>query len=424
MTDNVTRSLEQWLDYISSVHPKDIDMGLARFSEVAARLGVLQPAPRVVTIAGTNGKGSTTVALEALLIDAGLKVGATLSPHMNRFNERVRLHGIEVDDSALCRAFGAADAARAEIPLTYFEYSALVALYLFSRADLDVVILEIGLGGRLDAFNAVDADLAIVTSIGLDHQDYLGSDLETIGVEKAGIFRPDQDVVLGQVTRSVHVRAAQLNCRTFSLDEDVRVVRRGRTWSYYCDRLDLSLEDIPLGALAPANCALALTAANLLIHQPTRDASVLAAIRLPGRMERYQHEEIDVVLDVAHNPAAAAFLARELNERFPDRRYVAVLGALEGKDVAGMMRALGPLVRHWLLIPTVGWRGQSAAAVAAAWRGQNPVVQPIEIIEDAASALPRAVSLTGREDAILAFGSFSAVEQVRKLCNAPHSAIG
>lgn len=407
------RTLAQWLDYISSVHPQDIDMGLDRFARVAGRLGVLQPAPTVVTIAGTNGKGSTTVALETLLLAAGRRVGATLSPHLHRFNERVRLNGAEVADELLCRAFRAADEARGDIPLTYFEYSALAALHVFAHASLDVVILEIGLGGRLDAFNAVDADLAVVTSIGLDHQEYLGSDLEVIGQEKAGIFRTGQDVVLGSVTDSVHEAAKLLDCRTLALGRDVHV-RRGTTagsmagWDFRAPALDLTLERIPLGPLAPENCALALTAAAILLNSAP-DAAALAGAYLPGRMEHHVYQGVDVLLDVAHNPAAAAFLARELQARFPDRRYVAIYGALRDKDAAGVRAALDGLVEHWLLIPARGWRAQGASDLAAR------LGTPAEAFEDVAQALDRAVSLTGPRDGILAFGSFSAVEQAREL---------
>ncbi len=401
-------------------------MGLSRLSEVAGRLGVLRPATRVVTIAGTNGKGSTTVALETLLLASGLRVGATLSPHVSRFNERVRLQGEEVSDDALCHAFTAVDEARADILLTYFEYSALAALYLFTQAELDVAILEIGLGGRLDAFNAVDADLAIVTSIGLDHQDYLGTDLEAIGIEKAGIFRHGQDVVLGTVTESVHASAARLDCRTFTLGREIQVQRAGAFWRCDCQPLALALTDLSSGALAPANVALALTAATLITGQPVLDCSALRDLYLPGRMERFQYRGIEVIVDVAHNGAAAEFLAAELIERFPHRRYVAIYGALEDKDAAAVVQGLDRIVSHWLLIPTTGWRGQDADALAAriaAGSAPVPGQTALEMCEDIRVAFDRAailaLSLTGPEGGILAFGSFSAVEQARKLLNDP-----
>ncbi len=411
------KTLDQWLDFISGVHPKDMDLGLERVAGVAATLGVSVPAPCVVTIAGTNGKGSTTAALEALLQSAGLKVGATYSPHLSRFNERIRLAGREATDEQICAAFRVVESARGEIALTYFEYAALAALYLFSSSEVDVALLEIGLGGRLDAFNLVDADVAIVTSIGLDHQDYLGSDLEGIGREKAGIFRSARPVVLGAVTDSVQQAAEDLGCSQYRLGVEFRVDRRGNRWRYLDDVQGIRLDDLPIGALAPDNCALALTAARLALEHLGRSESAehlaasLLTVDLPGRMEVFEQDGVPVVLDVAHNPAAAGFLAAELRARWPERRFVALYGALEDKDVAGVIEALDQQVEHWLLVPTYGWRGQSAESLAA----QAESASAAEICQSAAEALERALSLTEPGNGILVFGSFSAVEQAREL---------
>ena len=410
-------TLDEWLEFISSVHPKDMDLGLERVAAVAARLTVNQPAPCVVTIAGTNGKGSTTAAMEVLLQSAGLAVGATYSPHLSRFNERIRVRGREASDDEICGAFQAVDAARAETPLTYFEYSALAALYLFRAAAVDVALLEIGLGGRLDAFNLVDADIAIVTSIGLDHQDYLGSDLEGIGREKAGIFRAGRPVILGAVTDSVYEAAKALDCPWLRLGEEIRVARQPDAWAYACEPRAVMLEGLAYGPLAPDNCALALTGALLTLKHlgrvvnPSEMVSALGRVRLAGRMEQHEYDGRPILLDVAHNPAAAGFLAAELEARWPERRYVAIYGALEDKDAAAVTAALDPLVRHWLLIPSHGWRGQSAQALA----GQLDPARDAEIFEGFAAALERAMSLTGPGDGILVFGSFSAVEQAREL---------
>ena len=417
-------TLEDWLDYISGLHPKDMDLGLTRVATVAARLDVSSPAPCVVTVAGTNGKGSTTAVLETLLSDAGLKTGATFSPHVSRFNERIRISGRDADDAEICDAFRAIDAARGDIALTYFEYAALAALHLFRQAEVDVALLEIGLGGRLDAFNLVDADVAVVTSIGLDHQDYLGSDLEGIGREKAGIFRAGRPVVLGTVTESVHQAAAELNCPSYRLDHEFRVERTADRWSYLSEAAghsqplaDVSLHDLPVGALAPANCALALTAARLALQQlgahadPGRFTAGLAGICLPGRMEAHQYRGVGVLLDVAHNPAAARFLAGELKHRWPQRRYVAIYGALADKDAPGVMAELEDLLQHRLLVPTSGWRAQSAEALSE----QIGAAQQAEICRSLTDALDRARSLTEPGNGILVFGSFSAVEQAREL---------
>ena len=414
------RSLEHWLDYIGSQHPEDMELGLDRVGEVARRLDLMHPALKVVTIAGTNGKGSTALALETLLLDASLTVGSTLSPHVSRFNERIRVNGCEASDATICDAFEQVEAARGELPLTYFEFAALAALFCFRRADVEVAVLEIGLGGRLDAFNLVDADVAVVTSIGLDHADWLGTDLEQIGREKAGIFRAGQTVVLGAVTESVHAAARELGCRALAFADGIRIRRGTAAWDYGCEDLKSEFRDIPTGSLAPENCALALTAAMLVLDSLNRprpqDVSALTGARLPGRMECHEYDGRTLVLDVAHNPAAARFLARELGARWPDRQFVAVYGALADKDAAGVVAELGDRVRDWLLIPTRGWRAQSASALA------GKIDPGLKVFEDAGAALDAAVSLTGPEDGILAFGSFSAVEQVRALLIVPPSA--
>ena len=225
--------LSSWLDYIGQQHSEAIDMGLERFSQVQYSLNLKQPAARVITVAGTNGKGTTARVIEALLLDAGYSVGTTLSPHVWRFNERIRIDGKEADDAAICNAFAAVDDARGDLPLTYFEFSALAALFCMARSQVDFAILEIGLGGRLDAFNAVDADVAVITSIGLDHQAFLGDTREAIGGEKAGILRAGQRVVLGQnMPESVYARCRTLDLTPKCWGEDFSSLNGNRQWVY------------------------------------------------------------------------------------------------------------------------------------------------------------------------------------------------
>lgn len=403
------RTLDDWLEHIGSVHPRSIEMGLDRVAEVARRLGVVQPAPKVAIVAGTNGKGSTCVALEALLLGAGHRVGTTLSPHVSRFNERVRIDGVELSDTRLCELFQAVDAARGEVLLTYFEYSALVALLAFRRAGVDVAVLEVGLGGRLDAFNLVDADLAVVTSIGLDHEDYLGADLQGIGREKAGVFRAGRPVVLGAVTDSVLREADRLGCPAWRLGQEFEVAQTADCWHYSSPPLGLEQRNLPRGVLAPSNCALALTAAALLDAGGVHDARRLAEVTLPGRMECLEFSGVPVLVDVAHNPAGAAFLAGELEERFPGRRFAAVLGMLEDKDAAGVAAALDGQVSQWLTVATLGVRAQSAVALAA------KIGRPEAARNDLDGALAEALSAREPGGGILVFGSFSVVEQARAL---------
>lgn len=403
------RSLDDWLGFAEAIHPHEIEMGLERTRTVADRLGLLQASWRhAYIVAGTNGKGSTCVALEALLLNAGESVGTTLSPHVHRFNERVRVNGEEVDDALLCDAFATVDAARGEVPLTYFEFAALVALETFRRLAVDCMILEVGLGGRLDAFNVIDADTAIVTSIGLDHQAFLGDDVETIGREKAGVFRPGQTVVLGAVSQSVRDAAAALDCQTLEAGRDFVVTESTGEWSF--DSGAVRLDGLPIGALAPANCALAI-AAFATRHGVDRAevAAALEAAWLPGRLEAVTLDGAAVILDVAHNPAGAAFLREQLALRHPGRRFVAVLGMLKDKDPAGVVGALDDLVTRWITVPSSGSRGQSADELAA----RLPDGTDVSSATSMPAALTAARSCQTQSDGILVLGSFSAVEQAR-----------
>lgn len=412
------RTLDAWLERAEQGHPGAIELGLTRVGAVAERLGFAapahRPAPCTVIVAGTNGKGSTCIALEALLRAAGLRVGTTLSPHVHRFNERVRIDGREAADATLCSAFARVDAARADTPLTYFEYATLVALLCFRDADVDAAILEVGLGGRLDAFNIVAADLAIVTSIGLDHQDYLGDDLESIGREKAGVFRRGQAVVLGaDVSRSVRDAAATLDCAVTALDLDFQVRDGVGGWDFSGSRIRVAA--LPHGGLAPDNCALAIEAASRLVDlEPRLVAPALAGAVLPGRCELLEWPGSPpslVVVDVAHNPPGARFLAALLARRFPGRTWVALLGMLADKDAPGVVAALDAQVDMWVCVTTTGARGQSAEALAERLPERVGAIAAGSAEQGLAAALaacpPRA--------AILAVGSFNLVEQVRGL---------
>lgn len=411
------RSLGDWLIHAESVHAVGIDMGLERVGRVAERLGFEPPghapAPRSVIVAGTNGKGSTCIAIETLLRATGLRVGTTLSPHVHRFNERVRIDGRELGDEALCRAFEAVEAARGEVGLTYFEFSALVALWSFRAAAVDVAVLEVGLGGRLDAFNLVSADIAVITSIGLDHQAYLGNDLESIGREKAGVLRPGQRAVLGaDVTASVLAEAARLGCEATRLGREFEVEADAGRWTYRQGDRRLTA---PRGALAPDNCALAVEAASALAPIDAAAVAALADVTFPGRLEVWRLGDgaagpQRLLLDVAHNPAAARFLRRQIGQRGLGRRFVGVLGMLADKDATGVAAALDDCVTEWVCVSTAGPRGRTAAALATALAPRRTRLAP-----DLRSGVETALSLSPGGDGILAFGSFNVVEQMRDL---------
>ncbi len=397
-------------------------MGLARVSTVAARLDVAQPASCSVIIAGTNGKGSTTVALEQLLLEAGLTVGATLSPHISRFNERVRIDGEQASDEMLCRAFAAVDQARDEVLLTYFEFSTLVALWLFKEQQVDVALLEVGLGGRLDAFNLVDAQVAIITSIGLDHQALLGDDVQTIGREKAGVLRASQQAVFGEaLPGSIAEIATSLGTQTFTLGQDFWCQQKAQHWQY--QSASGTTWALPYGSLAPTNCALAIQACALVLEQcqarsltQAQAHQAISKAWLPGRLQPMAAFGRDWLLDVGHNPLAASFILRLLRQRYPTRRVVALFGQLSDKDSPAVVRQLRDRVACWVLVPTQGLRAQSSARLldkletAGMVGGADRPLQ-IAVADNFSDGVAMARQRCGPRDVILAFGAFNVVEQ-------------
>jgi dihydrofolate synthase / folylpolyglutamate synthase len=412
-------TLAEALAYQQGVHGPSIDLGLERVREVAQRLGLLETSAKIAIVGGTNGKGSTACCLAQLLQACGHRVGLFTSPHLVRYNERVQIDGVSVDDASLLRAFERIEAARAAVTLTFFEYNTLAALELFRSAAVTAMVLEVGLGGRLDATNIVDADVAVLCSVGLDHCDWLGDTLEQIGSEKAGIFRPRQPVVLGSpdMPASVWQRAAQLHCRTFTAQRDfsVRIDADGAVaapWDYRSAAC--TLEALPAPALAGAiqyhNAASALTALNLLevpgacAREPV--ARALAAVRLPGRLQIVPGE-VEWILDVAHNEPAAEVLAQALRTRAVAGRTIAVAGVLADKDAAGIAAALDGVVDYWLLASISDEpRGLSAAALQA----RLPMLRgTLELSPDTVEACARARALAQPGDRVLVLGSFHVV---------------
>ncbi|MCY4566503.1 MAG: bifunctional tetrahydrofolate synthase/dihydrofolate synthase [Gammaproteobacteria bacterium] len=405
----MARSLDEWLEYIESIRASNWELGLDRIGSVADRLELRKPAPTSVIVAGTNGKGSTCVCLEQVLIASGLTVGCTLSPHVHVFNERVRVNGVEVDDAALCEAFEVVEAGRGDTLLTYFEFTSLAALYCFKQAGVDVAVLEIGLGGRLDAFNIVDGDIAVITNIGIDHTDWLGDTRELIGAEKAGVLRRGQRVMLGpDMPASVLEPATGLagNCMQVGREIKYHDDPEGR-WSLNLN--GQALNDLPRGPFPIANCALALAAANA-IHPVDVTAARAAIDRawMPGRCEEIVRGGRRWVVDVAHNPLGAGYLRRELPRRYPDAGITAVLGTLADKDAEGILAALDDIVGRWILVDAPPPRGLTAAALAERLgRREFSVAGPV------ARGLEEAGSLAQPGDVILVFGSFATAETAR-----------
>jgi dihydrofolate synthase/folylpolyglutamate synthase len=391
----MSKTLAQWLALQEAAHPKSIDLGLARVGAVARRLGIDRPKSAVITVGGTNGKGSTAAHLEALWLAAGRSVGLFTSPHFLRYNERIRIDGVEAEDAAIVAAFERIEAARGATTLTFFEYNTLAALLLFAQREVEVALLEVGLGGRLDATNLIDADVSVVCSIGLDHRDWLGETLEEIGAEKAGIFRSRRPAVLGTAAMpgSVYCAIKRLGARPIVAEKDFtwRVEppsAKEAHWSYQGSRL--SLAALPPSALAGSiqyrNASTALAALEALAGQGERaaaaeqvvralDTSTVAAalrrVRLAGRFQIVPGP-VEWILDIAHNPPAAEVLAAQLAERPCQGRTLGVVGILGDKDAPAIARALASRFDRWLLCTLDVPRGICAAELA---RRLEPVVR-------------------------------------------------
>jgi dihydrofolate synthase/folylpolyglutamate synthase len=406
------QSLSDWLAYIERQHPQSIAMGLGRVREVAVRMGLGRPARRVVTVAGTNGKGSTIAFIEAIARAAGWKVGAYTSPHLLTYNERVRIDGRDAEDVALVEAFEAVETARGATLLTYFEYGTLAALWLFERSDLDLVILEVGLGGRLDAVNIVDPDVAVITTVDLDHQDWLGDDREQIGAEKVGIARAWKPLVLGEddppssvLGHAYAIGASAIRAGSDFLFEPLDA----RRWHWREPGFEIEL---PLPRLtAPAqmrNAATAIAALRALdIDIPDNAwAEGVAAAHVPGRLQRFPRDGIEVVIDVGHNPQAAREIAAWLRAHPAAGRTHAVYAALAGKDVVGVVSALADWIDTWHLagIDDAGARGEPVEVFVR--RLQDTVAASGTRHAQVADALASAVAQATTGDRVLVFGSF------------------
>ncbi len=408
-------SLDQWLAYLESIHPTEIDLGLDRVLVVLRRLFPRRPAVRIVTVGGTNGKGSCVAALEALLQAAGRRTGAYTSPHLHRYNERVRLNGRDIDDASLVRAFDRVEQARQNISLTYFEFGTLAAFVAMDEAGLDDWLLEVGLGGRLDAVNVLDTDLAILTSVDLDHQAFLGDNRESIGFEKAGIFRQGRPAIYADVDppRSVLQQAAAQKVPLQRLGEQYALTVNDALGTPVLQsqgaRILLPAGPLPVNSVAAAVVAVRSLAPELPVADIERTLSVLA---VPGRFETLKRAPA-VIADVGHNPHAARWLAGRLaSTRRPGQPVYAVYGALADKDVEGVVAALSDVVDRWWLAPLSVPRGLDALSLAR--RVQAGGVDGAVPCESVSGALDCAIAEAGARDAlVVVFGSFFTVGEAR-----------
>lgn len=419
MPDNTPASLADWLIYLEALHPKTIELGLERVDLVRIALQ-LSPSVPVILVGGTNGKGSVCTYLEAMLAAAGYKVGLYTSPHLLRYNERIRMDRHEVDDMALGGAFAAVEAARGPVSLSYFEFGTLAAVWLFDRAEVDVMILEVGLGGRLDAVNVFDPACAIVSSVDIDHAEYLGDTREKIGFEKAGIFRPDRPAVCGEVCppQSLIGHAAAIGADLRIIGQAFSIKNEASGWHYSGRRVYQNLPNpVMLGRyqLNNAACAIAaletledcLPVSEIAIHQGLQSARVAGRFQiLPGQPE--------VILDVAHNPHAAAALAANLEARPSKGKTLALMGMLADKDIDGVVQAMHAEIDEWLLVSLDVARGATALRLYDALR-QAGVRGSIICSDNVAKGWSLACERASENDRICVFGSFYTVAQVLQL---------
>lgn len=402
-----TSPLAAWLYYLERLHSQAIDLGLERVKQVAERIDLLKPAPTVFTIAGTNGKGTTCCTLEAILLAAGLRVGVYSSPHLLEYTERVRIQGRELPEVEHCQAFAHIEAGRGDTSLTYFEFSTLSALHLFKQARLDVVILEVGLGGRLDATNIVDSDVAGITSIALDHTDWLGADRESIGREKAGVFRAGKPAVVGEpdMPASIAAVADEIGAKLYRRGDAWQFSRQDSSWRWQCGAQQM--DDLPLPHVPLPNAATALA---VLHYSPLQvsDSAIrlgLENAQLPGRFQMVSEQPM-LILDVAHNPHAAAYLAERLSQLPAVRGKVrAVVGMLADKDIAGTLACLVGQIDEWYCAPLEGPRGASAEALAQHLTASRQ-------FNDVETAWRQAMQDATPQDRVIVCGSFHTVAHV------------
>lgn len=414
--NSVGKPLSDWLSWLETLSPKEIDLGLDRVDRVLERLSPRLP-NTIFHVAGTNGKGSCVAMLGALLSKSDARVGLYTSPHIIRYNERVRVAGEEATDAQIIAAFESIEAVREDVALTYFEYGTIAALLVFAAADVDVAVLEVGMGGRLDAVNAIEPDAGLITNIALDHCDWLGADIETIAVEKAGIMRNGEPVVFGSrdMPQSIVDQANAVDADLRALGRDYDWSWDGSRWSWYGKTHELRELELPGLAgehqLDNAAAVLAMLEAAGFTALLQQDAvgEAFASLYLDGRMQRINAER-RWLLDVAHNPAAASALASTLRTEAHPGQTIAILGMLDDKDVEGVVGPLASEVDLWIAVTADSPRGIEAGELAR--RVANSTNAPCCVADSLDNAMRRASELTVADDQILVTGSFYLVGPV------------
>ncbi len=411
------KTLFDWLAWIETLHPRTIDLGLERVHAVLDRMGLRKPGFAAISVSGTNGKGSTVAMAETILRQAGYKVGAYTSPHLVRYNERVRIEGRIVSDAELCTAFEHIESVRGDIPLTYFEFGTLAAFDIFHSVKIDIAVFEVGMGGRLDAVNAIDADVAIISSVDIDHTSWLGTTREAIGREKAGIFRQGRPAICSdpQPPAIVADEAHRVGATLLQVNRDFSIERHAGGWTWRSGKhLRSGLPHPALrGDYQLFNAAGVLMALETLgglfpVSQAHIRAGLLSAV-IPGRFHVLPGLPLRV-FDVAHNPQAARSLAATLKQQQTLGRTLAVLGILRDKDVAGVISALSPIVDRWYAATLDIPRGASAAELIEILSAAG--VSAVQGFDDVHQAYEAAIRDATEADRIVVFGSFHTVGDI------------
>ena len=410
-------ALDDWLAWQEQFHPRPIDLGLERVAGVLARLDSQPKKIPTITVAGTNGKGSCVAFLEAIYRANGYKVGAYTSPHILRYNERIRIDGLPVSSEDICAAFERIDAVRGDTSLSYFEFGTLAALDIFSRASVDVRILEVGLGGRLDAVNIIDADVAVVTTIGIDHVDWLGPTEEDIGREKAGIFRQGSPAVIGdyQVPRSLQDIAAEKQSQLMQIGQSFDYEKQAQNWAWMSNQLKLTELPVPglQGEHQFRNASAVIMAVTCLQSRlPVSQAAIcqgLQTVNLPGRFQLVAGQP-PVLLDVGHNPQAVRTLLNHLQLHFPDFRIHAVFAMMRDKDIQGVLSLMKQRVAEWYLAPLKNPRAANDDVLSGYFQQQD-IKNVHQGYVDFADAFKAANSRAKPGELILVFGSFFLVSE-------------
>ena len=416
--------LNLWLERHRRTHPREIELGLERVKEVAESMQLLNPKQTVVTVAGTNGKGSTVTMLEAMLRAAGYTTASYTSPHMHRYNERIKINNRCVDDAELCRAFEIIEARRGSISLSFFEFSTLAALQCFQSATADILLLETGLGGRLDAVNIIDADLAIITSIGIDHVEWLGDNRESIGYEKAGITRPGVPCVCGDTDPPESIRVLRENRPLYLINEDFSYQKDNDRWHF--ESADFRLNNLPLPALfgdiqlQNAGCVLmalkCLAQRFKVSYEDIRQG--LATVYLPGRFQirpqTVDSGNIMSIFDISHNPQGAEVLVQNLKSLANGRELHAVFAILSTKDVDSIARTVAPLVHRWYLAEPDSAHALPVEKLKSVIEKHANTSNGIQCFNSVSAAYDNAMRNIQNRDRLLVFGSTMTVAEALK----------